>query len=126
MAANIATIQALLSFLNGTTGAAANIQLALTSFAVAGNHFVNDVFNVPTTAGGTAIPKGGVGNGGFFIFLNTDPTNYVQILNAVGGTVLLRIGPGEPAMGRFDPTVTAPAAVANSGAVDLAYLFLDA
>ena len=123
---NTATLFASLVFAN-TTGGSAQMSAPSTSFSVTGDHFAQSIFSVPTTAGGTAIPLGGVNAaGGFFFIKNNDPTNYVQILNAVSGTVLLRLNPGEFAMGRFDAGVTAPAALAHTAAVEINYLILDA
>lgn len=118
------TFSAALSFLKGSASAA--LSKGSTKADVAGTHFASEVMSVPTTAGGTAIPTGSVTAGGWFFFQNNDATNYVEILNAVSGTKFLKLLPGECAIGRFAANVTAPAAQANTSAVDLEYLFVDA
>lgn len=87
--------------------------------------YTNGTMSVPTTAGGTAIPKGGIGTLGWAIVKNNDATNFVELMTAVSGTVFAKLKPGEVAMFRFPGTVTAPAALANTGAVKIEYLFLE-
>jgi hypothetical protein len=94
-------------------------------FNVAGTRYVRGVFSVPTTANGTAIPLGNNGSVGWFYIENNDSTNYVQILNAVSGEALIRLYPGEFTCGRFDTTVTAPAAQANTAVVQIEYMFVE-
>ena len=104
-------------------GAATPIQAT-----VVGTTYIQSTMSVPTTAGGTAIPLGGVSPaGGLFCIKNLDPTNYVTILTAASGTAFLQILSGDPpAVGRFAPTVTAPAALANTAPAEIEYLFLPA
>jgi hypothetical protein len=123
---NTATVQASLAFANAVSGAAAALNIPTTKFTVTGDHYQSAVFTVPTTAGGTAIPLGGVGAGGWAFIQNNDPTNYVDILTATSGTAFLRIMPGEVACFRFNPGITAPAALAHTASVEIQYLFLDA
>lgn len=119
------TAFASLSFVN-STGATAVQAIPSTKFTTAGNHFETSIFNVPTTAGGTAIPLGGVATaGGWFFFQNNDLTNNVDILTGVNGSAFLTLKPGEFAIGRFNSAVTAPAALAHTAAIDLEYLILD-
>jgi len=124
--ANTVLVQALLQFFN-----AANIvtqfNFSGTSFAVSGDHFTQNTWTVPTTAGGTAIPLGGVATpGGYMIVKNNDATNYVQIMAATSGTPLIRIGPGEIAVFRLDAGATAPAAVSHTATCEITYIILDA
>ena len=122
--ANEITVSASLAFLKGS--AAATLAKAATKFTVSGAHFSSTVFNVPTTAGGTAIPLGSVTAGGWCFIQNNDPTNYVQLLTAVSGTAFMRLMPGEFAAFRIDAGLTAPAALAHTAACDLEYLLIDA
>ena len=123
---NTATVQASLAFANAVTGAAAALSIPTTKFTVAGDHYQAAVFSVPTTAGGTAIPLGGVANPGGWAFVqNTDATNYVDIMTAVSGTAFLRLLPGEAIVFRFSPGIAAPAALAHTAPVEIQYLFLD-
>lgn len=74
-----------------------------------------------------ALPVSGLAApGGFFFFVNNDPTNYIQILTSVSGAAFLRIAPGEMAMGRFDASVTAPAVASAAGTPQLAYFIAGA
>lgn len=70
----------------------------------------------------TAINLGGVSSLGYCIIVNRDPTNYVEIKTATSGTIFAKLFPGELAMFRIGSGVTAPYAVANSGAVQIEIL----
>jgi hypothetical protein len=123
---NTVSLQAILQF-NLSTAVAAQAVFPTTAFPVAGDHFTSSVFTVPTTAGGTAIPLGGVATPGGYLFVkNNDATNYVQLLTAVSGTAFCRLNPGEPAVFRLDAGLTAPAALAHTGACEIQFLLLDA
>lgn len=102
-----------------------SLALSSTNFSITGKNFEEGTKLFPTTAGGTAIPLGGIGTLGLCAFKNNDPTNYVQILSAVSGTVIIRINPGELHIFRFDPTVVAPAILANTAGVLVQYLLLE-
>jgi hypothetical protein len=122
--ANELTITGVLQFQKGVI-AAESLSLSSAQFNVTGSKFVKDEQSVPTTAGGTAINIGPLASLGWFMIKNTDTVNYVQLLNAVSGTVLLKIEPGEIAMGRFDPTVTAPALLANTAPVVVEFMIVE-
>lgn len=112
------------------TNAAQNIPLTTlqayqVAFNIAGKNFSMLTEVVPTTAGGTAIPISNLSSLGFAIFINRDPTNYVQLLSAVSGTVFARINPGETALLRFDPAITAPAWLAHTTSVLVQALILE-
>jgi len=94
-------------------------------FSISGKNFTDGTKSFPTSAGGTAIPLGGVGTLGWAVIRNLDPTNYVQVLTAVSGTVFLRINAGEAALFRFDQGVTAPAILANTAACVCQWLILE-
>ncbi len=94
-------------------------------FSITGADFTQATMSVPTTSGGTAIPIGSIGTLGWYMIKNTDSSNYVEIYNAVSGTKFLRLNAGEVALGRFAQSVVAPAAIANTGAVVIEYLFLE-
>lgn len=94
-------------------------------FTITGYEAQSSTMNVPTTAGGTAIPLGSVGTIGWCFFKNLDPTNYLDILTAASGTAFLRLLPGEFAICRLTPAITAPAALAHTAATLLQYLILE-
>lgn len=118
------TVQASLSF---TKGSVSQKNLSITGLRadVAGTNFVQQTQTIPTTAGGTAIKLGSLASVGWFFIKNNDPTNFVEILNAVSGAVLLKLLPGEFACGRFHTTVTAPAALADTAACQIEYLIVE-
>lgn len=115
------TATAVLSFVKGSV----NVQLGQSNkhFDVAGSNFVQATQSIPTTPV-TAINLGGIGTPGWFFIQNNDPTNYVDIYDAVAGNAFLRLKPGEFAIGRF--SCAAPAAKANTGAVLIEYLIVEA
>lgn len=87
-----------------------------------GKEIIKASQTIPTTAGGTAINLAGLGSVGWALIKNLDATNYVEILNAVSGTVMIRIPPGLAAGPfLFAPNVTAPAALAHTASVDIEY-----
>ena len=95
-------------------------------FTITGKNYMRGTMAVPTTAGGTAIPLGGVSTpGGIMCFKNLDSTNYLQILTAVSGTVIIRIYPGECFPIRLDATLTAPAALSHTAICEMEYLILE-
>lgn len=63
---------------------------------------------------------------GFAIFVNTDPTNYVELGYSDGGTMkaLVRLRTGEPALFRVNGALTIRAK-ANTAACKVAYLVLN-
>ena len=96
-----------------------------TLFSITGKNYTYGTMSVPTTSGGTAIPIANLSSLGWAIFKNNDPTNYVQLMSAVSGTVFPKLFPGEIALFRFDSSVTAPAAIAHTASVLLEYLILE-
>ena len=121
------TVTAALSYVNVPQNIA-QVQLAITPpgiFTITGRKFAQGTFNVPTTAGGTAIPIGSLPTLGWAFIKNNDATNYVEILSAVSGTTFIRLQPGEACVFKFAPSITAPAALAHTLASDIEYLFLE-
>jgi hypothetical protein len=93
---------------------------------IQGKHFVAATMSVPTTAGGTPIPIGVLASLGWAMLVNNDPTNYVDVMTAVGGIDFAQLLPGEPLLIRFGSGVTAPALLANTAACDVEFLILEA
>jgi hypothetical protein len=123
--ANELTCTGSVQFAKGQVGAVGMAKSGV-KFTVTGGDYVRGTFSVPTTSGGTAIPLGGIATaGGWYFIQNNDSTNYVKIMNAVSGTVVLQIMPLEFAIGRFDAGVTAVAAIAHTAAVVIEYIFVD-
>src|SRR5271157_5864967 len=110
---------------NLASAVAAQAVFGTTTFTVTGDHFTSSIFTVPTSAGGTAIPLGGVATPGGYLFVkNNDATNYVQLLTATSGTAFCRLNAGEMAVLRLDAGLTAPAALAHTAACEIQYLLL--
>jgi len=87
-----------------------------------GKEVIKATQTIPTTAGGTALNLGGLGSVGWALIKNLDATNYVDLLDAVSGTPIIRIPPGLSAGPfLFTPTVTAPAALAHTASCDIEY-----
>ena len=95
------------------------------SFSPATSQSSGSVFTVPTTASGVVIPLGSITVPGYFSVTNLDLTNYVQLLVAVSGAPFCKLLPGKTATFQFDPTLTAPAWVAHTGACKVSFLLCD-
>lgn len=95
------------------------------SAAWSGTQYTQNIFAVPTTSGGTAIPLGSLANLGYALFINLDVTNYIEISTAVSGTKIIKLLPGDYALFRFDPSITAPAAISHTAICNLQYLLLE-
>lgn len=93
------------------------------TFDITGTSYVEGSQSIPTSA--TAIEVGNLATLGWFFLKNLDTTNSITILTAPGGTAFLSIEAGEFAMGRFAPTVTAPAALSVGAACLLEFLILE-
>jgi hypothetical protein len=92
---------------------------------MAGTKFLRKIQTIPTTAGGTALDLTGVATVGWAILINTDATNYVDLMTAVSGTAFARLLKGEFALIRICPTLTAPAMLAHTASVDVEMLLLE-
>ncbi len=106
-------------------GVSVQLQTAGLTVTMSGSKYIEGIMNVPTTSGGTVIPVSALANLGYAMFLNMDPTNYVQLLSAASGTVLIKLLPGDVALFRFDGSVTAPALLAHTAASNVQYLILE-
>jgi hypothetical protein len=122
--ANAITVNGTLQVATPTI-AARSLSIASKSFTLNGSNFINETQTIPTTAGGTAISLGGLGSVGWSFLINNDVTNIIRILNAVSGTPLLDIQPGEFALFRFAASVSAPAALALVASCQLEYLICE-
>lgn len=119
--ANEITVSSTLSFAKGLLSAIMSIKDS--QFLMTGTKYIRSSMAVPTTAGGTAIPKGSIGTPGWFFIRNNDQVNFVTILSAAAGTVLLKLKPNEFAMGRF--SVAAPAALSDTAICEIDYLIIE-
>ena len=87
---------------------------------------VNSLNSFTATTSAVAIPLGSSTSAGGWIFIqNLDPSNYVKVLTATGGTVFARLLPGEFCLFRFDNSVTAPAVQANTASCNIKFCLFD-
>jgi hypothetical protein len=124
--ANEITVTGSLGYTNSAVSVAAqSLSISGSTFTIVGTRYAEGLFSVPTTVNGTALPIP-AGTLGWCLIKNNDATNYVELMTAVSGTVFAKIAPGEVALFRFPANVTAPAAIANTAAVKIQYLILEA
>ena len=92
--------------------------------AIAGENYTLETMAVTTTL--TAIPVANLSNLGLAVFINLDPTNYIEIYNSTSGTAIMKLLPGDPPfLFRFDPAITAPAAKAHTATCLMQYMILE-
>lgn len=120
--ANEISITAILSFAKG----ASSDDLAVENFLVnmAGTKFHHGTQIVGTSE--EPLNLADVGTGCMCMLWNRDATNYVQVFAESGGTPLIRIKAGMPAIFSLDPLSTAPQVKANTAAVELEVLLVEA
>lgn len=93
------------------------------SVTMTGTDFVHNTQNIATSA--EALAKGDITTPGYCMFHNLDGTNYVEIgYDDTGFKPTVRLNAGEWAM--FRCTQAAPQAQANTAAVNLEYIILEA
>lgn len=123
---NELSVTASLQYTNSAKNIASkSLAVQASLFSISGTNYSAGTQSVPTTAGGTAIPVSNLASLGWAMFKNNDPTNYVDILTAVGGTAFARLQPGEILLMRINPAITAPAALAHTAAVEMEYLICE-
>jgi len=127
MANSIVTMQVLLSFLDPDSGVTPADQLAAgpSAFAGAEHQYTKNLMTVPTTAGGVAIPLGAVTSPGDFAAINRDSTNFITLYDAVSGNEIAQLDPGKMCLIPLDPTITAPAAKADTAACQMQYFIVE-
>jgi hypothetical protein len=94
-------------------------------FTITGSNKLHETMTVPTTSGGTAIPLGGLSTLGWYSIKNNDPTNYVQLMTAVSGTVINQCPPRGQITGYFPASITAPALIAHTAGCSVEMLILE-
>lgn len=73
----------------------------------------------------TVIPLGGVATLGYFVFVNLDVTNYIDVKVAASGTIIARLDPaGGFLVGKIGSGITAPNALANTAPAIMDILIL--
>ncbi len=127
MANSRVTMQVLLSFLDPDSGVTPADALAVgpSSFEGVEHQYTKNLMTVPTTAGGIAIPLGAVTSPGDFAAVNQDSTNFVTILDSVGGNKMSQLDAGKMCLIPLDPTITAPAIQADTTACQVRYFIVE-
>jgi hypothetical protein len=91
--------------------------------SLSGDDYLKATQLIPTSV--TAINLGSLATIGEFLIVNNDATNYVDIFPNTAGVTMLHILPGNSARGYFAANITAPAARANTAAVQIAYIIAE-
>ena len=118
--ANELSYSAAFTFQKGNLKEAAESFIGLVS-TIAGGSVYHNAPSIATSE--EALPLGDVTAAkAFFVFYNTDDSNYVEVRMGTGASLdMLYIPPKGLAMGFFGTDITAPYAVANTAAVVLEY-----
>lgn len=114
------TVSGNVTFIKGSTSVSFG-KTGLT-FDVTGTKHAHVLHTVGTSE--EALLKGDVGTPGLLAIYNRDATNYATFRPASGGVDTVKILPGELAI--FRCATSAPYLLANTGAVDLEYLLIEA
>ena len=117
--ANEVTLTATLNYAD-SEGSNETLQVADKQANVASKIYTKNKQNIGTTE--EAIKLGEVASLGWAIFINRDPTNFINIKAGTGGTVIVKLLPGELAMFRFGSGITAPFAIADTAPCQLEYM----
>lgn len=118
--ANEATVTTSLQFKKGSVDLTLND--AASTFDVSGTKYVRGVQNVGTSE--EALDMGDITSPGWCYMRNLDSSNFVQIRAATGDTAFMRLNAGEHACFRL--VATAPFAIADTSALDLEYMIVEA
>ncbi len=128
MANSTLTLTALLQFLDPQSGVTPAVGMGANTpldFQGSAHEFTENLFLVPITAGGVALPLGAVSSPADAIFINRDSTNFITLYDAVSGNKMIELDPGKPNMFTFDPNITAPAVKADTAPCRLQYFIVD-
>lgn len=121
--ANELTISASLKF--SKSGREANASKGGLQIDVTGDKFIRHVQEIGTSEE-AIVMSADVPAGGYMYLENLDSTNYVEIRPATGTADLVRLNAGEIALFRLTSTATAPYAIADTAAVDLLVVLIEA
>lgn len=121
--ANEITLNAILAYADSEK-AAATLQIpANTLMTITTKKFVWNKMSVSVAE--IAIPLGSVSSLGYYIFINRDLTNFINLKTATSGTVFARLDANYGvAMGKFGSGITAPFAAADTAPCQMEYLIL--
>lgn len=118
--ANEITLTAKLLYAKGGTSVSLGVEgLAIT---VSGSRFIHHRQQIGTTE--EALDLGDLATGGYFVGVNRDTTNFVEIRSGTGATDLVRLNAGEACAFRMSGDASAPFAIANTAAVELEFILI--
>ncbi len=101
-------------------GSSLSLALAALMATASTKKFVYAKQNIGITE--EAIGLGEVTALGWSLFINRDSTNFIELRVATAGTKFVRLHPGKFAMFYFGSGITAPFAIADTGACQMEYL----
>ena len=87
-----------------------------------GNRFVHNRQSIGITE--EAIDLGDIATGGWFLAINRDGTNFLELRPGTGLTDFVRLNAGEFCLFRMSGDAAAPFAIADTAACDLEYWLL--
>jgi hypothetical protein len=118
--ANEATIKSTLTFASSGSGFSEEMSKQID---VAGTPFIHNR-QIVGFAAEEALLLGDAVPGGYFLAVNRDATNYVQLIAATGETPFVRLKPSEFCLFRIDAGASAPFAQANTADCELEFWLL--
>lgn len=104
-------------------GTVHSLRLGPTDYDVTGTTPLRNRQTIGTSE--EAVVVGDAGAGGFFMGINRDDTNFIELRAGSGLADLIKIGPGEPCLFRLASGVTLYA-IADTAACELEYVILPA
>lgn len=91
---------------------------------VAGSQLIHHIQSVGTSE--EALTLGDVAAGGYFICINRDATNFVELRSGTGATDFIRLKAGDACCFRLSNDATAPFAIADTAACEIEYYLIEA
>ena len=106
-------------------GTSDSLALAETLFSMTGTSLAHFRQEIGTSE--EAIDMGvDIGTPGWFVAINRDATNFIEIRAGTGAADLVRMNPGEGCLFRLAADATAPFAIADTAACELEVLLIEA
>lgn len=107
----------------GTTFTAPDAAARSISINVTGDNVMHNRQTIGTSE--EALVLGDVATGGYFIAVNRDDANFVELRSGTGATDFIRLKAGEVCLFRVSPDAMAPYAIADTAACELEYWLLE-
>lgn len=100
-----------------------NFTAATITPTVSGTQIMDNIQSVGTSE--QAVLLGDVATGGYWFVQNMDPTNFVSIRQATGGTNFIKLLAGEWAIFRVSASSAAPYVIADTATCNVRFLRFD-